>query len=355
MLTKKENVLNFYNHKTMDRYVSYLDGIRYLLESEVHHERPPYKKSGKDWFGVDWEWDEALQTFVPDHRQKPVLDDICNWREVIQWPDLDMIDWENAVNTDKISEFADRDNFVFVVWFQEGPFERLHSLMGFEGALMAMVEEEDECKAFFQKWTEWRCKLIDYACKYYKPDVMQVSDDSGTTLSTFYSLNTWETLIKPCWAAMATQIKKNGVIPELHSCGKSQQFFTHLGDTDFEVLFIQSINDFELIRKSIGRPIGIIPTDFYIPLEIKALANGIIVKEVRDYLYDFVKKNIETSNNDFFMLLFPPFTQLGDVPEDKVLTTTADVMACAFEWNIAQEEEFTKLVQQRNAEISANN
>lgn len=44
-------------------------------------------------------------------------------------------------------------------------------------------------------------------------------------------------------------------------------------------------------------------------------------------------------------------TQLGNVPEDTVLTTSADVMACAFAWNIAKEE-FTEIVQKRNAEIN---
>lgn len=160
-------------------------------------------------------------------------------------------------------------------------------------------------------------------------------------------------MIKPCWAACAHQIIKNGVIPELHSCGKSQEFFARLGDTDFECLFIQSINDFDYIRKSLGRPIGITPTDSWTKLEVKALAGGITVKEVHDALYNFVKKNIETSHNDFLMMVFPSPIQLGDVPEDKVLTNSLEVMACAFEWSIAKAPELTEMLQKRNAEIAA--
>ena len=347
MQSNRETALNYYNHKPMDHYITYLEGVQYLLESDVHHERPPYKTSGKDWFGVEWEWDAMLQTFVPDHRKKPVLDDICNWREMIKWPDLECINWEDALRIDQIDTVIDRKNFVFSFWLPNGPFERLHSLMGFEGALMAMIEEEEEVKAFLEKWTEWRCRYIDYVCKYYKPDVIQVHDDSGTSISSFYSVDTWKKLIKPCWAACAKQIKKNGVIPELHSCGKSQALLAHIGDTEFESLFIQSLNDFDYIRKSVGRTIGITPTDFWTKYEVEAQHSGITLKKFRDALHDFVKTNIESAPNDFLMLYFPSPIQIGDVPDDTVLTNTLEVMAYTAEASFALTPQFTEILRRQ--------
>nr|WP_320024275.1 uroporphyrinogen decarboxylase family protein [uncultured Acetobacterium sp.] len=348
----RESALNYYQHKPMEQYVTYFDSVQMAFECSGFHERPPFHKSGQDWFGVYWEYDGT--SFVPDHRKKPLLEDVCDWRDVVKWPDLDSMDWEEAARIDEV-HLKDRENFVFSLWLGNGPFERLHSLMGFEGALMALVEEEEECEAFFKKWTEWKCKLISYLCKYYKPDVIQFHDDSGTKNSSFYSKNTWNKLIKPSWTACCQEIKKHGVAAELHSCGKSQEFFKDILDCGFDSLFIQTINDWQAIREFTHGKVGFTPTDVYFNLESKAQGSGVTVKEVRDTYYNFVKKNIEESVNgyDFLMFAFPPAMVLGDVPEDTVLTTIAEVNACGWEWNAKMASEFNEMLKKKNEKYAA--
>jgi len=72
-------------------------------------------KDGKDWFGVPWVYGTSESAFIPDHRCKPILEDICDWKEVVQWPDLDAIDWEAAAISDGADK-ADRENYIYSVW-----------------------------------------------------------------------------------------------------------------------------------------------------------------------------------------------------------------------------------------------
>lgn len=42
-----------------------------------------------------------------------------------------------------------------------GPFERMHTLMGFENALCALLTDPDEVKAYLDAYMEWKCKLLE--------------------------------------------------------------------------------------------------------------------------------------------------------------------------------------------------
>ena len=44
-----------------------------------------------------------------------VLDDICDWRDVVRFPDLDAWDWERAVQLDHVGELDREQNAVDVV------------------------------------------------------------------------------------------------------------------------------------------------------------------------------------------------------------------------------------------------
>ena len=346
MLNLRENILNYYNNKPMDRFVTFNEGVQFMIESDFYHERPPYNQNGEDWFGVRWIWDPMLMTYCPDANQKPVLEDITQWREVIKWPDLDAMDWENATKIDHVDERFDRTEHAFIIWLQNGPFERLHELMGFENSLIALLEEPEEVKAFFDRWIEYRCKLLDYICKYYKPDVLQVSDDSGTQLAPFYSLDVWEELMHPYWNAMGEQIRKNGVIPELHSCGHSEQFFARLNDSPYPSLLIQSINNFDYIEDNFKRPIGFVPSDLGAVLTMKSHGGNLTVKDLQNWLDDYIGHRIHRSPAGTLVMVFAPPIPVGDLPEDHVLTEEAEICAYALKYIMDQSDKYTSWIQE---------
>ena len=69
--------------------------------------------------------------------------------ELVKFPDLDAWDWSKVEEIDHISEI-DRENKVFEIMFVNGPFERLHMLMGFENALCALLTDPEEVEGILQ-------------------------------------------------------------------------------------------------------------------------------------------------------------------------------------------------------------
>lgn len=336
MVNERENLLRFYRHEPMDQFTTFFQGARFLFEASGYLERPPYHKSGKDWFGVPWIFDEKQIAFVPNHREKPILEDICDWREVVPWPDLDSIDWEAAAKLDGADK-ADRENFVYCVWDGCGPFERLHSLMGFEGALMAMVEEPEEVKAFLERFTEYKTKLLKYLCIYYKPDVIQFQDDAGTNRGTFYSPATWRELIKPVWQAEIDAIHSCGVYAELHSCGNNTEILVEMADTGLDSLFIQPLNDLQRIREACGGKIGL-------NVQTKSLAYGVMLSSgtvTLDQIYEMtvqdIRANLEGGNGyDYIPMVTPPVSDIQGIgKKSTALSSTVwdAIYSHVDEWN----------------------
>ena len=69
------------------------------------------------------------------------------WKEVLTFPDLDKLDWEGHAAKDTAGWDRDRRFSRITIGF--GLWERLFSIMPFEDALCALVEEPEACYDFF--------------------------------------------------------------------------------------------------------------------------------------------------------------------------------------------------------------
>ena len=195
--------------------------------------------------------------------------------------------------------------------------------MGFEGALMAMVEEPEEVKAFLERFTEYKVKLIKYLCTYYKPDVFQFQDDAGTNRGTFYSPATWRELIKPVWQAEIDAIHSCGVYAELHSCGNNTEIFVELADTGLDSLFIQPLNDLQRIREACGGKIGL-------NVQTRSLAYGVMLscgsatlEQVYDMTVQDIRANLEGGNGyDYIPMVTPPVANVQGIGKKNTSLST---------------------------------
>jgi hypothetical protein len=74
-----------------------------------------------------------------------VLKDVTRWKKDIAIPDVEKYDWEKIAG-DGAGRFpVDRDKKAFAIQCNCDPWERLAALMGFEGAMIAMLEEPEAC------------------------------------------------------------------------------------------------------------------------------------------------------------------------------------------------------------------
>ena len=71
-----------------------------------------------------------------------------------------------------------------------GMFERMYACMGFENALMALIEDPESCKDFFHAMADWKIEYFKKIGKYYDIDILNAHDDYGSNdlmLATFAS------------------------------------------------------------------------------------------------------------------------------------------------------------------------
>ena len=221
-----------------------------LVFSSALHERPA-PPEGKDWAGCNWVWDETCLGFAPNLHMPMVLEDICDWREVVPFPDLDAIDWAAAAEKDLAEH--DHENKYLCMFMETGPWERVHALMGMEQAFVALYEEPDEVKALLEAITDYKIAAIDKLGEYYHPDQYFFQDDLGTASGPMMSLEMYREFLKPCHRRVAEAIHAQGALYIHHSCGWMDAFIDDLIDVGVDSINpLQAMNDWEGVAKRYG-------------------------------------------------------------------------------------------------------
>ena len=240
--SERENVLKVFRHE-LPQWVPCEPRSIQLYCNNGFWEHPPFKKAGADWFGLDWMDGEAGGALMPNHQKPPLMDDICDWRERIHFPDLDSWDWKQAAVVDNVGQYDRSDKLLSLIVYA-GPFERMHMLMGFENALCALLTNPDEVSCFLDAMVDYKLRLIDKLAEYYHPDVIVFHDDYGTQRDLFFAPDIFRALFKPRLRKIVERCHSHGILFELHSCGQVGQIvpdFAEIGCDCFQGMHIVDI------------------------------------------------------------------------------------------------------------------
>ncbi len=207
--------------------------------------------TGKDGFGVEWQYEEKAR--APMTTRNHLIDSITDWQKV-QFPDLEAIDWEKQADIDAHTDMMalvgagvlvpfedghsifDDDSKFNMCMVINGPFERMHALEGFENALCDLMIEPEACAEYFSAIADWKCKYFHKIAQYYKVDGINAHDDYGSADQMFMPLETWRELIKPNLAKMVQQVHDDGLIYQHHSCGYVEPLFDDLIDIGVDAI-----------------------------------------------------------------------------------------------------------------------
>ncbi|MDR0388535.1 MAG: hypothetical protein LBH73_00515 [Spirochaetaceae bacterium] len=176
----------------------------------------------RDGYGVRWEASEAAGGARLPAPGEFILKDVTRWKKDITIPDVEQCDWQKIAEQEYALFNIDRDKQVLYFLSSNGVWERLAALMGFEEAMIALMEEPEVCTELFTAITDYKIRLAEKAAKYYKADVFIHFDDLATERNLFMSPETYRKLIKPHHKRLCEAVKNFGMLPVQHTCGYAE-------------------------------------------------------------------------------------------------------------------------------------
>ena len=226
---------------------------------------------GPDMFGVEWEYIQSVGGSMV-RPGKPFLEDISEWEEKLVWPDIDSWDWGGSAKLNN-GTYLREDTFP-QIWFFSGYFERLISLLEFEGAAMALMDEDSQeyVHSFFNKLTDLYIRIFDKINEYF-PLVKCVffHDDWGSQRAPFFSPALAEEMIVPYMKRLTDHLHTLGFFCEIHSCGSNEMLVPCYINAGWDAWAPQLMNDCYSIYDKYGDKILIATFPQNIPEEIMAL------------------------------------------------------------------------------------
>ncbi|MCL1802026.1 MAG: hypothetical protein FWG30_00065 [Eubacteriaceae bacterium] len=250
-LSPKENYLLTLNHKPNEYTPGPGDAaVMGFAGPAIEMERGA-NGAGVDAFGVTWvaPW-SAAGGALPTPGEF-LLTDITEWKKTINIRGPEEYGWEEfgavdiaGINRDVIGLDAFSLNCIY---------ERLATLMGFEEALIALIEEPEASFELLSAITDWKIKVMEYYARYYKPDTYIFFDDVATEQRLFMAPETYRSLIKPLHTKLCNAAKEFGMIPIQHTCGKADSLVQDMIDEGAAGWHaVQATNDIEDIISKHG-------------------------------------------------------------------------------------------------------
>ena len=213
------------------------------------------KGGGRDIWGVNYIPTESTgNALIPDNSEFILpLDNLKNWRDVLKAPDINGIDWEK-LSKEKIEKSGiNRDETALTYSLHFGYFQLLMSFMGFEDGLLAMYEEPELVHELLEFLSEFYMNICDLTIDYFKPDILQLFDDTAAWGASFISDDMYREFLVPHHTKFAKRGLDRDIVLAMHNCGKCgslMDIFAQMGITVWDPA--QTCNDLKSIKEKYG-------------------------------------------------------------------------------------------------------
>lgn len=214
------------------------------------------KGGGKDCWGVTYVPTEETGGALLPKPGEFILDDICNWRDVIKAPSLEGIDWEKMAK-DQLEGFyklgVNREDTAISLNLHVGYFQNLMAFMGFTEGLCAMYEEPEEVMALFDYMCDFYTEITRQIIDYVQPDVLTLMDDTATEHAPFISPEMYREMVLPFHDRQAKFGRDRGIPITMHNCGKAEGFMDDLRSIGVNAWDpAQTCNDLKAVKAKYG-------------------------------------------------------------------------------------------------------
>jgi len=251
MISLKENMQLVLRHKepeympfVSDFDTAALDAIDFI------NERPAIPGVHNDWFGQSWTYEPAAGAANPTPG-KHLVTDITEWKEQMIFPDLDKLDWEGRSQKDTAG--WDREQKLSRIVSPFGMWERMFSVIEFQDALCSLLVEPEACYDFFGAVADHKIRLHQKFIDYYKPDIIIMHDDYGTSQGLFMAPDVWRDLIKPHLKRVVDHVQSQGCRYEHHNCGYFAPLMDDMVELGVEITNpLHCSNNIEAMKRDYG-------------------------------------------------------------------------------------------------------
>ena len=259
MISIKENMLRVYRHETPE-FLPMMDDIQKIKTVEPGYKAVVFdhRDTGErevDWFGQTWIYEPTVQAFNPDSGNY-IIKDIANWRDYVEIPDVDKIDWDAMFELKRVE--ADPDKFVCIK-DSTGMWERAFAMTPISDLLCGLLEEPEACEELFSMVADHKIKLHTRYIERYKPDALCMHDDYGSGQGLFMSPGTWRELIKPHLQRIIDNVTSRDVMYEHHCCGYMADLaeeIAEMGASAWDMIHV--VNDPYACKRRFGDKIALI-------------------------------------------------------------------------------------------------
>lgn len=255
-MTERENILRMFQGKE-PCWLPLGPKSMYCVGKLIADIERPHIQEGYDWFGVHWLPQKAFGRVIthPDVNQVPIIKDITNWRAELKFPDIDALDWD-TFQKDVEEDAKNINGRLSFIRLENGLWERLTLLMGFENALVALLLEPDACREYAEAMADFKIRLHDRLLDLYPYDLAIYMEDLGSTNGPLMSLETYRYIFKEPVRRVLSHIKAKGPHVGFHSCGRMEMFVQDIIDMGAELLNpVQTWNDQVALKKRFGKQI----------------------------------------------------------------------------------------------------
>ena len=258
-MTNRENTLLALTGKRPERTPCYFSDVQFF-STPLHGEALPAGASmGHDAYGVALiASPEAGGAVTPDPSVRPVIEDVCDWRENLHLPDYREIDWQAAAKREGERRGAAPEQFVQDFIYPKGPFERLHFLMGFEGALCSVLSEPEDTYDLLTAITDNKIEFIHRIAEAYHPDVITLMDDYAHQDGLLMSADTFREMFKPHLKRLVDAVHSHGILYKQHCCGKMDALLEDFLDIGIDALDpVQPMNNIPAMLERTAGSVGL--------------------------------------------------------------------------------------------------
>lgn len=255
-MTSKENMELIFQHKQPE-WIPHLRSEAYnLIDYLVER---PIKSTGYDAWGCHWiSCDTSLGITHPDTCDVK-FEYIEDWREHTNFPDLESMDFSPMI--EEVKDFINRDERMVQYVSLNGIFERTHTLMGFENALCAVLDDPDEYGELLKAIADHKIMLFKKVYDICQPDILVYHDDMAAQTGQFFGTDFYVDYLFPQYKRIVKAAKEIGYKHVIHhSCGKVDALIPHWLECGFDGWdSVMACNDLTMIKKEFGDRIIFMP------------------------------------------------------------------------------------------------